>query len=108
MFVKANTHNTQSDTLMKILPLVLEIMLASKEVGVLISSSVCLKTYVTHLSKPILKMYKPLISLILKSVRNYLPKIVEVIHKMLSIETDEMASLYIGNLIILVFANVIA
>lgn len=38
--------------------------------------------------------------------RNYLQDINNVIYKILNPDTNEMASLYIGNLIIIVFANV--
>lgn len=54
--MKAEASAGQADSLMGILPLVLKIMLESKDVTILVSSSVCLKTYVTHLSKQILKM----------------------------------------------------
>lgn len=94
LFVKSEASLNQTSSLMEILPLLLKLMLVSQDVNVLINASICLKAYVTHFNNSIIKM-------------GYLPEIMNVITKILTPETNEMASLYIGNLIILVFANLL-
>jgi len=93
LFVKGECSGVESGAIMEILPLLLKFILTAQDPNVITSSSACLKSYVTYFSQSILKM-------------GYLQDVLNVISKILSLETNELGALYIGNLIILTFANV--
>ncbi len=91
--MKGECSGVESGAIMEILPLLLKFILTAQDPNVLTASSACLKSYVTYFSKDILKM-------------NYLQDVLNVISKILDLQTNELGALYIGNLIILTFANV--
>jgi hypothetical protein len=92
--VKGECSGVESGAIMEILPLLLKFILTAQDPNVLTASSACLKSYVTYFSQAILKM-------------GYLQDVLNVISKILALETNELGALYIGNLIILTFANLL-
>lgn len=94
LFVKSQSSSVETAALMEILPLLIKVMLTAQDPNVLTSSSACLKSFVMYFSPAILKM-------------GYLDDIKSVISKILSLDTNEMGALYIGNLVILTFANLL-
>jgi len=78
---------------MELYPFILKFIAATSDYALLSHASVCLKAYLAHCSQQILQ-------------KNYLDDTLSVIYKMLKPETEEVACTYLGNIIILAFANV--
>ncbi len=94
MFVTAETSEKQTDHLMELYPFILKFIAATNDYELLSHASVCLKAYLAHCSQQILQ-------------KNYLDDTLSIIHRMLEPETQDVACTYLGNIIILAFANLL-
>jgi len=94
LFVTAETTQKQTEHLMELYPFILKYIAVTSDYALLSHASVCLKAYIGHCSQQILQ-------------RNHLDDTLAVISKMLQPETEEVACTYLGNIIILTFANLL-